>query len=274
MNKHKQHSQGFSILIVIALLAVVAVVGFAGYSVMNKTDGKQDSQQMSNDPNQSNQSNQQKQNSQASRTDDTPIELQNIGLASFDDIDYNPYAVRDFDSQGMKGFYVFGDPLPGGRTNPNFEFSSVKKDAQVVAVMDGVIVHIQEQNENNMTDYEVFLQTSENSIWMIGYDHLINLAVKKGDRVKAGDFLGNPNVQGNGLARFELQVNKEMSTAEHICPTTLLASSVKNNVLNNLKTMMNTWEEKTGLELYNPDAHNPVGCKDKTTLTPAEAEGR
>lgn len=272
MNKHKQHSQGFSVLIIIVLLAVVTVVGFAGYSVMSKKGDKQDSQQMSSGQNQQNQQGENDQ--QVNRADETTIELQNIGLATFDDIDYDPYAVRDFDSQGMKGFYVFGDPLPGGRTNPNFEFSSVKKDAKIVAAIDGVIVHIEEQNENNTTDYEVFLQTSENSIWMIGYDHLINVAVKKGDQVKAGDFLGNPNVQGNGLARFEIQVNKETNSTEHICPATLLADSVKTDILNNLKTSMNTWETTTGKELYNPDQQSPVGCKGKTVLTPAEAEGR
>ena len=268
MNKHKQQSQGFSILIVIALLAMVAVVGFAGYSVMHSKNKKQDSQQMTSNQNRQNQS------GEPNRTDATEVKLQNLGLSSFDDILYDKFAVAEYASQGRKGFYVFGDPLPGGRINPNFEYSSVKKDAKIVAAIDGVIVHINEQHENGQDDFEVFLQTSEKSIWMIGYDHLINLAVKQGDRVKVGDVLGNPGVQNNGLARFEIQVNKETGTSEHICPTTLLADSVKDATLNNLKTVMNSWEEKTGLELYNPSEQNPIGCRGKTTLTPAEAEGR
>ena len=274
MNKHKQQSHGFSILIIIALLAVVAVVGFAGYSVMSKKGDKQDSQQMSSNQNQQKQANQQGQNGQINRTDETPVKLQNLGLSSFDNIIYDPFAVAEFASQGKKGFYVFGDPLPGGRTNPNFEYSSVKKDAKVVAAIDGVIVHINEQHENGQDDFEVFLQTSDKSVWMIGYDHLINVAVKQGDRVKVGDFLGNPGVQNNGLARFEIQVNKETSTTEHICPTTLLADSIKDQMFEGLKTVMNTWEDETGLELYDLAAQNPIGCKNKTTLTPAEAEGR
>lgn len=266
MNKHKQQSHGFSILIIIALLAVVAVVGIAGYGVVSKSDNQNSG---SNDVNRASQSTDIQQDSSEADT----IELQNLGLKTFDDILYDQNAVREFKNNGLKGFYVFGDDLPGGRKNPNFEFSSVKSDAQVIAAIDGVVVHIQEQNENGTTDYEVFLQSRDKSVWMIGYDHLINVAVKKGDKVKAGDFLGNPNVQGNGLARFEIQVNKKVNDDVHYCPTSLLAADVKTDVMNNLKTMMNTWESTTGLELYTPESQDPTGCL-QGTMTPAEAEGR
>ncbi len=268
MNKHNQQSQGFSLLIIIALLAVVAIVGIAGFGVLSKSDDT-DSK---NNSNSSDQMSQTAGNQQDASEADT-LELQNLGLKTFEDVLYDQNAVREYASNGLKGFYVFGDDLPGGRKNPNFEFSSVKNDAQIVAAIDGVIVHIEQQNENGTTDYEVFLQTKEKSVWMIGYDHLINVAVKKGDQVKVGDFLGNPNVQGNGLARFEIQVNKKVNDDVHYCPTSLLADNVKTDILNNLKTMMNTWESTTDLELYNPELQDPVGCS-QGTMTPAEAEGR
>lgn len=271
MNKHKQY--GFSVVLVILMVAVIGFVGFAGYKVLtdkgSETNMENDGSQQQNSQNAA----QTQKQSTSSQKDETEPKFQNVGIG-FDDILYDQNALREFKDKGLKGFYVFGDSLPGGRVNPNFEFSSVKKDAKVIAAFDGVITHITKQEENGTTDYEVFLQTSENSAWIVGYDHLINVAVKEGDQVKAGDFLGNPNVQNNGLARFEIQVNKQGSEDDtHVCPASLLADSVKDSVLNSLTAMMQKWESTSGLELYDISAQNPVGCI-KLMMTPREAEGR
>lgn len=269
MNKHNQH--GFSPLIVVIFIAVTAFVGFAGYKVISDK-GEQHGTD-NNSPRNSSQNQSASQSaSDTSQRDETQPQLQNIGI-SFDDILYDKYAVSEFATKGMKGFYVFGDALPGNRVNPNFEFSSVKSDAKIISAIDGVVVNIKEQQENGTIDSEVFIQPSENSAWIIGYDHLINVGVKNGDRVKAGALLGNPNVQNNGLARFEIQVNKMTSDGDiHYCPSSLLATSVKDGIASNIIAMMQTWELTTGLELYNPDAQDPIGCR-MPTLTPKEAEG-
>ena len=147
-----------------------------------------------------------------------------------------------------------------------------RSGTEVISSIDGIVVNTREQNEGK-TDYELFIQPKEGSVWTLAYDHLVNVKVKKGDSVKAGDLLGNPASQNNGSYRFELQVNKDSDTTTHVCPSTLVASSVKEKLLGELKTMLQSWESQTGVELYDVAAQNPVGCI-KTTLSPAEAEGR
>ncbi len=81
-------------------------------------------------------------------------------------------------------------------------------------------------------------------------------------------------MQNNGLLRFEIQINKDENGATtHYCPTTLLATGVKEKWLADLTAMQNKWESTTGLELYDLAAQDPVGCTAKT-LTPQQAEGR
>jgi hypothetical protein len=200
------------------------------------------------------------------------IALQNVGLKDLTGVDYTVNATREFKTNGLKGFYIFGDKLSGGRVNPNFEFSSLKKGTEVVAAIDGVIGFINEQADTN--DYEVFLQPKDGSAWTIGYDHLVDLKVKKGDVVKAGAVLGTPAVQNNGLYRFEMQINKDVAgVTTHYCPSVLLSAGVKDGILADLGAMQTKWETTSKLELYNLESQSPVGCT-KATMSVAEAEGK
>lgn len=256
MHAKKLDQKGFGAVELVIILLVVGVLGFVGWKVVGTNDKKAESNQGVS---------RQEANAEAN------IELQNFGLMSLDSVDVSSQALRDFQSQGLKGFYVFGDKLSGGRTNPNFEFASLKEGTKVVAAIDGIVGFVKQQSETG--DYEVFLQPKENSAWTIGYDHLTNVSVKQGDTVKAGDVLGEPAMQNNGLTRFEIQMNKdENGSTTHHCPSTLLAASVKDKLLANLVTMQQNWESTSGFELYNIAAQNPAGCIMKT-LTPAQAEG-
>lgn len=204
-------------------------------------------------------------------TPEPDIVLSNLGVASIDDVLVQQQALRDFASNGLKGFYVFGDKLSGGRTNPNFEYASLKDGAKAVSAIDGSVEFIKEQSPG---DFEVFIQPKAASAWTIGYDHVTNLAVKKGDTVKAGDIIGDPVMQNNGLTRFEMQINKDADgITTHYCPSSLLAESAKTTILPQLRSMLEQWESTSGLELYDIAAQNPIGCL-KTTITSSEAEGR
>ncbi len=266
MNKHKQ--LGFGVLPVLILIIVLAVIGFSAIRVLGNNGSKFEN---NDTPKTEDAATEQGANN---LKEEDILELQNLGLKSFEDMVVSKDALRDYASNGLKGFYVFGDALLGGRLNPNLEYASVKADADVIAAVDGEIVFVKSQSESN--DYEVFLQTSQSSSWMIGYDHLTNVTVKQGDKVSAGDTLGKAAVQGNGLYRFEIQVNKKISSTEdvHYCPVDLLASNVKQSLQAELKQMMAAWEVIGGSELYE-ETKNPEtpGCY-VATLTPAEAEGR
>lgn len=269
MHVQSRNQQGIGHVIIIVSIVVIGLIGLVGWRVMSKQTSSS-----KNAPTNSNQQTADTASSEQTPTEPDNLVLFNVGV-ELANIDYSPNAVREFASRGMKGFYNFGEKLGGKedtRLNPNFEFSSLKKDAPVVSAITGRVVNIKEQPDSK--DFEVFLQPVENSIWTVGYDHISDVAVTVGQTVTPGTALGVSTVQGNGQYRFEFQINKdENGQTTHVCPTTLLDSSVKDSIIAGLADMQNTWESTTGLELYDLTKQNPVGCVAET-LTPAQAEGR
>lgn len=252
-----KNNRGFSIielLLIVGVLAGVVAVGFFAYSNFKENQDDQSS------------------DTSAVVSKGSELVLQNLGLENFDSMIVDTNAVPDYRSNGLKGFYVFGDVLEGNRLNPTFEYASMKADTKVISALDGVVVFIKEQPDTK--DAEVFIQPAEGSPWQVGYDHITNLAVKKGDFVKAGDIIGNPAIQNNGAYRFEIQVNKdEKGTTTHYCPVPLLAEGARSVWSENLTAIQSRWEGVTGFDLYDLTKQDPVGCL-KKTLTVAEAEGR
>lgn len=259
MQQNKNLGQaGFGHIAVLLVVVIVTVIGFVGWTILksnkNDTTQKQTTTQQSSEMAEA----------------EADIVLQNIGLSSIDDIDITTQATREFKSHGLKGFYIFGDTLKGGRTNPNFEYASLKSGTKIISATDGIVAFIKEQSDSS--DSEVFIQPKEGSAWTVGYDHVVNITVKKGDTIKAGAVIGEPAVQNNGLTRFEIQINKdENGITTHYCPSVLLATSVKDKIVADLTAMQNKWESVTGLELYDVAKQSPVGCT-KATMTSTEAE--
>jgi hypothetical protein len=57
-----------------------------------------------------------------------------------------------------------------------------------------------------------------------------------------------------------------------MCPSTLLAPSVRDATLRELGDMQATWEGVSGLELYDTGKQKPIGCL-MHHMTPAYAQG-
>ena len=261
---------GFSIIEILVVIIVIAIIAGAGVVFISRKTKNPDIR-----PNNGQNSQQNNQSSNSKVKDEADLVIHNFGVESLDSIDITTNATRDFTKSGHKGFYVFGDILPGTpvRHNPNYEFASMKEGTKLISAIDGIVGFIKEQTESN--DYEVFLMTSEQSNWIIGYDHVTDLKVKKGDKVKVGDVLGSPARQNNGLLRYEFQVNKNDGNKEgmHICPSTLLSSDVRDKYLKQLSDMQNSWESISGLELYDLAKQQPAGCIEKQ-MTPSYANGQ
>lgn len=260
-----QNSQrGFSIVEIIFVLVVFGLIIGVGLFVAGKMNNK-DIRPGDNNGSQ-----------KASNNSGEPdLQIYNFGIEDLGNVEVVATATRDFTVNKRKGFYLFGDELPGTpvRYNPNFEFASLKEGTTLISAIDGVVGFVREQKESK--DFEVFLMPQEPSRWLIGYDHVTDLKVKKGDKVKVGQELGKPARENSGNLRYEFQINKDNDSDDgtHICPSSLLASSVRQKVLNDLANMQNSWESITGLELYNLADQNPVGCL-KSEMTPKYASGQ
>lgn len=172
------------------------------------------------------------------------------GAATAGDIRFSKFYV-DVKSGHSVPVFLFGQPLPKDvpMPNPNFEFAGLDKPITLVSAIDGIVAFIQEQSETN--DYEVFLQTKENSIWVISYDHVTDLQVQKGQAIHVGDVIGKAAVQNNGVYRYELQINKEVNgvTTYH-CPTELLAADVKAQTVSAMEQMITDWNTFMGQKVY------------------------
>mgnify|MGYP000897664163 FL=1 len=260
--KIKYNQKGFAHSLFVLLIVVVAVgaIGFFTYKNIQNNKSEEKSSTIGQTSNVKN---------------DSTIELQNLGIVSMDSVLVTNDVLREYDSMGLKGFYPFGDKLGGktdSRLNPNFEFSSLKPGTKVISAIDGEVGFIKKQSETG--DSEVFIQPTGGSVWTIGYDHIANVAVKKGQKVKAGNVIGEPAVQGNGSLRFEFQINKdEAGVTTHVCPSTLLSKDVKDNLIEQIAAMEQSWNTVSGMNLYDVASQNPAGCI-KKTMTPAQAEGR
>lgn len=169
--------------------------------------------------------------------------------------------------------FLFGQKLPRNsesepqRINPNFEFGGIKKQIDIISAIDGFVVHIEQQADSS--DYEVFLSNKENGTWVVGYDHLVNLTVKKGDAVKVGQKLGLVAKQNSGDYRYELQINDEGEKLMY-CPIELLDESVQSTIAGQITQFTTDWTAWYGKDVF---GHNVGGCV-KPSITVAESEGR
>lgn len=188
------------------------------------------------------------------------------GAATAGDLRFSKYYV-DVKSGHSVPVFLFGQPLPKDvpTPNPNFEFAGLDKPITLISAIDGIVAFIQEQPETK--DNEVFLQTKDKSIWVIGYDHVTDLQVTKGQQIKVGDVIGKAAVQNNGVYRYELQINKEVNgVTTYYCPTDLLSENTKATTIAAMEQMVSDWNTFMGQKVYGTYT---TSCT-KPTLTMAE----
>jgi len=118
------------------------------------------------------------------------------------------------DISTVTSIIAFGDVLSVTQKNPAFEYRVNNSAVQVRSSCKGYIERI--FLNDNFPDYEVWIKLSSNSVWLIIYDHVLNLQVSTGDKVNPGDILG---LVGDGN-RTELQINKKISNNNELsyCP--------------------------------------------------------
>jgi hypothetical protein len=159
-----------------------------------------------------------------------------------------------------KIMFEFGALLPSNIQSPELGYMQLKADANILAVADGTVFRIEAQEASG--DYAISIRYSEN--WMLEYDHITNLKVTEGQTVKAGDVIGNPGPNNDGVTGFfELMIkqgNGRDSTTFH-CPVGLLAEDVKLAHENSITQLMNDWEIVFGdTTIYAQADQATAGC--------------
>ena len=134
---------------------------------------------------------------------------------------------------------------------------------KVMSLVDGVVFEVPKLYSN---DYSVQVYDGKNAAWVYETEHLINVVVKKGDIVKAGQVVGEVSDYSahgyDGLGLFEIGLLNGGQTPKHYCPFNYLDDSIKDTTLKQLSSLMKSWEEYRGdTTLYPDESTYPVlGC--------------
>lgn len=141
---------------------------------------------------------------------------------------------------------------------------------KVVSLVDGVVFDVPKLYSN---DYSVQVYDGKKAEWLYETEHVINVTVKKGDTVKAGQVVGEVSDYSahgyDGLGLFEIGLLKGGNPPQHFCPFNYLDDSIKDDTLKKLSALMKSWEEYRGdNSLYPEESAYPVlGC---LTLDPID----
>ena len=101
------------------------------------------------------------------------------------------------------------------------------------------------------------------SKWIIGHEHLVNLEVKDGDIVKAGDILGEAaprTFPGEDFGFTELSVWTGGATILKYCPFEFLDESLKPVYEGKINQLAKDWEEFIGKDVYKQEDWVAPGC--------------
>lgn len=253
----KRKQLGFGIVEIIILIAVLALIGFIGYYVYNANFGS-GSRDGSGEAQESAQSSSNK--------------IKHLGV----NLDYYDPATNkagdfEFTKEKMsfnRLFFEYGFVVPANsvgpeKRNPQPTFI-LPLGSKVHSLVDGVVEDVPKLYSN---DYSVMVKT-EGSDLIFETEHVINVKVKKGDRVKAGDVIAEVsnydahNYAGLGLVEIGiLKGGDSNNPPSHICPFDYLDSSIKDETFKKLSALQKSWEEYIGDTSIHDEAAAVVpGC--------------
>ena len=130
---------------------------------------------------------------------------------------------------------------------------------KVYAASDGVVSIFYIEHTK---DWGVNIHPQEKSRWFVGHEHLLNLEVKDGDIVKAGDLLGEaiPGSFSNEVAFTELSVGLGGQEIFKFCPFDFLEPSLKPVYEQKINQLASDWEEFIGQDVYKQEDWVSPGC--------------
>jgi prepilin-type N-terminal cleavage/methylation domain-containing protein len=242
--KHEQ--QGFALIEVLVVLVIVAVIGGVGFFVLNKNAEK------SGNKTGDNSSSSNTTTTKSESKGDAKIKHLGVNLGTYDPAT-NKAGDFTFTKEKLsfnRLFFEFGFEVPANsagpaKKNPQPTFI-LPLGSKVYSLVDGEVTDVPKLYSN---DYSVMVQ-GENSDLIFETEHVINVKVKKGDKVKAGDEIAEvsdydaKNYAGMGLV--EIGILKGGNPPSHICPFDYLDDSIKDETLKKISALQKSWEEYIG----------------------------
>lgn len=240
--KHiKQKQAGFTIVEVFLVILIVAAIAGVGYYILN---AKKTS---SNNPPQNTEVSESK-----SEVKEAKIKHLGVNLDTYDPAT-NKAGDFEFTKENMAInvlFFEYGYEVPANsagpaKRNPQPTFI-LPLGTKVYSLVDGEVVNVPKLYSN---DYSVMVQ-GEGSDLIFETEHVINVSVKQGDKVKAGDVVAEvsdydaKNYAGMGLV--EIGVLKSGNPPSHVCPFDYLDESIKESTLSKITALQKSWEEYRG----------------------------
>lgn len=148
------------------------------------------------------------------------------------------------------------------RRNPQPTFLA-PLGTKVHAIVDGTVTNIPKLYSG---DYSVHVQADQgDNAVTFETEHVINVLVSVGDKVKAGDVIAEVsdydarNIGGLGL--FEIGVLVPGNPPKHVCTFDYLEDSIKTETLKKIRSLEDAWEKYIGNDTFYDQAAEPTaGC--------------
>jgi len=140
-------------------------------------------------------------------------------------------------NEHIKKFIPFGaGGHPSGNPWANFEYV-LDSNANVYSPCDGVVIDCFFQPDSK--DWEIRIRPRTiGGIWEVSLDHVLDVQVKNGDKVKAGQIVGKPGTWLEGLGRVEIQINNNKERYFY-APFAIFDPATKNTYEAKITKLMN-----------------------------------
>ncbi|MDO8496210.1 MAG: M23 family metallopeptidase [bacterium] len=205
-----------------------------------------------------------------SSSDEPPLLLKSIGI-NLDYYDPGTNRAGDFlfTKQNLHfkrllmpyGFFIPSSSASPDKYNPQPTFI-LPLGTPVRSLVDGVVASMPTLWSG---DYSIHVTTNGKlEKWIYEVEHVINPTVKVGDKVKAGQIVGEVSTfdQGvpAGFGAVEIGILKGGSTPQHVCPFAYLDPSIKQEMEKKIIAFYKSWEDYVGDQTLYDELSGTPGC--------------
>ena len=195
-------------------------------------------------------------------SDEPPLKLKGIG------VDFSDFKFTKAKLQFKRIFMEFGFVIPAStsstdkdKPNPQPTFI-VPLGTPVRSIVDGIVAATP-----TLWSGDYSIQVTENGKmqeWVYETEHLIKPRVKVGDRVVAGQIVGEVSNFNDGappgFGSVEMGILKGGNPPHHVCPFFYLDDSIKVQTLQQIKNLFKSWQDYVGDQTLYNSAETVPGC--------------